>query len=94
MSPSKMRYVSAIAAGGPEVLVTDTTDVPQPGADEVLIRVQAAGVFVRPQPRVVGIDGAGQPQFRGRQQGLRTDQRWRLCRVLRGAGNTMPALAK
>src|SRR4051812_14120010 len=44
MSPSKMRYVSTIAAGGPEVLVTDTTDVPRPGADEVLIRVQAAGV--------------------------------------------------
>ena len=39
-----MRYVAASAAGGPEVLSLATTAVPGPAADEVLIRVQAAGV--------------------------------------------------
>ena len=44
MIPETMRYVAATAAGGPEVLTMGTTAVPQPGPDEVLIRVQAAGV--------------------------------------------------
>ena len=44
MHPTTMRYVAATAAGGPEVLSVDTTVVPQPAPDEVLIRVQAAGV--------------------------------------------------
>jgi NADPH2:quinone reductase len=39
-----MHYVGASAAGGPEVLSLATTAVPRPAADEVLIRVQAAGV--------------------------------------------------
>jgi NADPH2:quinone reductase len=44
MIPDTMRYVSASAAGGPEVLTIATTVVPRPRADEVLIRVRAAGV--------------------------------------------------
>ena len=44
MIPEKMRFVAATAAGGPEVLAISTTEVPRPRADEVLIRVQAAGV--------------------------------------------------
>ena len=44
MLPDTMRYVVASAAGGPEVLGPGTTAVPRPAADEVLIRVLAAGV--------------------------------------------------
>ena len=44
MIPETMRYVAAPSAGGPEVLAIATTAVPRPGTDEVLIRVQAAGV--------------------------------------------------
>jgi NADPH:quinone reductase len=44
MTAQNMRYIAATAAGGPEVLVLGTTDVPAPKPDEVLIRVQAAGV--------------------------------------------------
>ena len=44
MIPATMRYVAATAAGGPEVLTISSTAVPQPRPDEVLIRVQAAGV--------------------------------------------------
>jgi NADPH2:quinone reductase len=39
-----MRYVAATAAGGPEVLAVATTAVPRPAADEVLVRVHAAGI--------------------------------------------------
>jgi NADPH2:quinone reductase len=39
-----MRYVAATAAGGPDVLAIATTAVPKPAADEVLVRVHAAGV--------------------------------------------------
>ena len=42
--PDQMRYVAAPRAGGPEVLAPDDGPVPRPGADEVLIRVLAAGV--------------------------------------------------
>jgi NADPH:quinone reductase len=42
--PQRMRYVQAKGAGGPDVLRIDETDVPQPQAGEVLIRVLAAGV--------------------------------------------------
>jgi NADPH2:quinone reductase len=44
MIPDTMRYVAAASAGGPEVLQPGTTDVPSPAPDELLIRVQAAGV--------------------------------------------------
>jgi NADPH2:quinone reductase len=42
--PQTMTYVQATAAGGPEVLSLATGPVPRPKPDEVLIRVQAAGV--------------------------------------------------
>ena len=42
--PQTMTYVRADGAGGPEVLGLATGPVPTPKPDEVLIRVQAAGV--------------------------------------------------
>ncbi len=42
--PQTMNHVSANGAGGPEVLVMATSPLPEPKADEVLIRVMAAGV--------------------------------------------------
>ncbi|WP_428493098.1 NAD(P)H-quinone oxidoreductase [Rhodopila sp.] len=42
--PQSMTYVQADSAGEPEVLKLATTSVPAPKPDEVLIRVQAAGV--------------------------------------------------
>jgi NADPH2:quinone reductase len=42
--PAQMTVVAISKPGGPEVLIPETRSVPQPGADEILIRVQAAGV--------------------------------------------------
>ena len=42
--PSTMRIVEAAQAGGPEVLRLASAAVPVPQPDEVLIRVQVAGV--------------------------------------------------
>lgn len=42
--PTQMNLIEAAAAGGPEVLKLAQGPVPQPGAQEVLIRVAAAGV--------------------------------------------------
>src|ERR1700712_663978 len=42
--PQTMSYVQCSGAGGPEGLVLATGPVPVPKPDEVLIRVQAAGV--------------------------------------------------
>jgi NADPH2:quinone reductase len=42
--PQTMSYVQCSGAGGPEVLVLATGPVPEPKPDEVLVRVQAAGV--------------------------------------------------
>jgi NADPH2:quinone reductase len=42
--PEQMRAVEIRAPGGPEELVVATRPVPRPGADEVLVRVAAAGV--------------------------------------------------
>jgi NADPH2:quinone reductase len=44
MLPSGMTYIAHGAGGGPEVLVAAQGPVPEPKPDEVLIRVQAAGV--------------------------------------------------
>ena len=42
--PTQMTVIEMREAGGPDVLVTGKRDVPQPRADEVLIKVTAAGV--------------------------------------------------
>ncbi len=42
--PETMTAIEISAPGGPEVLVPSVRPVPKPGADEVLIRVAAAGV--------------------------------------------------
>ena len=42
--PSSMTYIAAATAGGPEVMKLATGPLPVPKPDEVLIRVQAAGV--------------------------------------------------
>jgi NADPH:quinone reductase len=42
--PESMTYIAHGAGGGPEVMVPATGPVPQPKADEVLVRVLAAGV--------------------------------------------------
>jgi putative PIG3 family NAD(P)H quinone oxidoreductase len=44
MIPETMTAIDPDKPGGPEVLVAVTRPVPQPGAGEVLIRVEAAGV--------------------------------------------------
>jgi NADPH2:quinone reductase len=42
--PSQMTAVAISKPGGPEVLIPETRPVPQPRPDEILIKVQAAGV--------------------------------------------------
>src|ERR1700760_3871714 len=42
--PAQMTPFAISKPGGPEVLIPEQRPVPQPGADEILIRVQAAGV--------------------------------------------------
>ena len=42
--PTRMRAIEISAPGGPEVLRLADRPVPKPGADEVLVRVTAAGV--------------------------------------------------
>lgn len=54
----RMHYIEAAGAGGPEVLRLATAPVPRPKPDEVLIRVQAAGVN---RPDVLQRQGAYPP---------------------------------
>ena len=42
--PAQMTVVAISKPGGPEVLVPETRPVPKPGPDEILIKVEAAGV--------------------------------------------------
>ncbi len=42
--PAQMTVVAISKPGGPEVLVPETRPVPQPGPDDILIKVEAAGV--------------------------------------------------
>ncbi|HZP21597.1 MAG TPA: NAD(P)H-quinone oxidoreductase [Bauldia sp.] len=44
MLPTRMTAVAIRAPGGPEVLSPEERPVPEPGADEILVRVEAAGV--------------------------------------------------
>lgn len=68
--PADVRAVTASAPGGPEVLSVVDSPEPVPAADEVLVRVAAAGVnfidtyrrsgtYPMPFPHVVGSEGAG-----------------------------------
>lgn len=74
MSTINMQAVRFHAYGGPEVLVVEQTPRPQPQADQVLIRVVAAGVnpadnafragyfkefMPLPMPWIPGLEGAG-----------------------------------
>lgn len=76
--PDSMTYIEAAGAGGPEVLRPATGKTPQPKPDEVLIRVEAAGVNrpdvqqrlgVYPPPPgaspVIGLEVAGEVVARG-----------------------------
>jgi NADPH:quinone reductase-like Zn-dependent oxidoreductase len=72
--PSQMKAAAIDRYGGPEVLHTETVPVPQPGRNQVLIRLDCAGIGVwdpyvrsgevelgpRQFPRIIGNDGAGE----------------------------------
>jgi NADPH:quinone reductase-like Zn-dependent oxidoreductase len=72
--PQQMKAVAIDRYGGPEVLHVTTLPVPSPGADEVLIRLDDAGIGVwdpevrsgefeigeRRFPKIIGNDGAGE----------------------------------
>ncbi|QHT55527.1 quinone oxidoreductase [Cellulomonas sp. H30R-01] len=66
-----VRAILATAAGGPDVLELRDVPDPEPGPDQVLVRVAAAGVnfidtyrrsgvYRVPYPHVVGAEGAGE----------------------------------
>src|SRR5262249_47852966 len=70
--PKQHRIVRAMRAGGPDVLVVDTADLPPLNAGEALVRVEAAGLnhvdslartgaySIRfPFPYAVGVEGSG-----------------------------------
>jgi len=42
--PAQMTVVAISKPGGPEVLLPEQRTVPQPGPDEILVKVEAAGV--------------------------------------------------
>jgi NADPH2:quinone reductase len=65
-----MQAIRAHEPGGPERLVLDTVDTPEPGPGQVLVRVHAAGVnfidtyhrtgfYPMPRPIPLGLEGAG-----------------------------------
>jgi putative PIG3 family NAD(P)H quinone oxidoreductase len=56
--PAQMTVVAISKPGGPEVLIPEQRSVPQPGPDEILVRVQAAGVN---RPDVAQRSGAYPP---------------------------------
>ena len=93
-----MRYVAATAKGGPEVLESATTAVPRPAADEVLVRVHAAGVnrpdvmqrkgLYPPPPGaspILGLEVAGEVVEVGADvRGISTGER--VCALTNGGG--------
>lgn len=100
-----MMAIEASGAGGPEVLVLAETQVPQPGAGEVLIRVAAAGVN-RPDvlqrmglyppppgaPSTMGLEVAGEIVALGAEVG-REQLGQPVCGLLAGGGYAEFAVA-
>lgn len=56
--PAQMTVVAISKPGGPEVLVPEQRSIPQPGPDEILVKVEAAGVN---RPDVAQRSGAYPP---------------------------------
>ena len=56
--PAQMTVVAISKPGGPEVLVPEQRAVPQPGPEEILVKVEAAGVN---RPDVAQRSGAYPP---------------------------------
>jgi NADPH:quinone reductase len=98
VAPAAMRYVAMRGPGGPETLHIDTTAVPRPGPDDVLVQVAAAGVnrpdLLQRQGRyapppgaspILGLEIAGTVVAAGARVG-----RWhigdRVCALLAGGG--------
>jgi NADPH:quinone reductase len=96
--PQSMTYIAADSAGGPEVLKPASGPVPVPQRDEVLIRVQAAGVnrpdvqqrkgAYPPPPGaspILGLEVAGEiVAVGGSVTGLRVGDR--VCALVNGGG--------
>jgi NADPH2:quinone reductase len=97
--PELMRCIDFAAPGGPEVLRITTQPVPRPGAGEVLVRAQAAGVnradlmqrqgHYPPPPGaspILGMEVSGHIA----QLGAGTTSRWQVgdavCALLAGGG--------
>src|SRR5579884_2374299 len=104
-APPMMTYIAAERAGGPEVLRPATGPTPTPGAGEVLIRVEAAGVnrpdmqqrkgAYPPPPGaspIIGLEVAGEVAALGPAvQGLRVGDR--VCALVNGGGYAAFCLA-
>ena len=101
--PTEMRHI-AHSAGGPEVLHSVTGPVPAPGPDEVLIRVQAAGVnrpdvaqragSYPPPPGaspLLGLEVAGEVVAAGPHAGWTVGDR--VCALTNGGGYAEYAVA-
>ncbi len=96
--PERMQYIDTAGAGGPDVLRLATGQVPQPQPDEVLIRVQAAGVnrpdvmqrkgLYPPPPGaspIIGLEVAGEVVAMGPNAGgLKLGDR--VCALTNGGG--------
>jgi len=96
--PLTMTYVAHGSGGGPEALVPATGPVPEPAPDEVLIRVQAAGVnrpdvqqrsgSYPPPPGaspIIGLEVAGEVAAAG-PEGARYKPGDRVCALTNGGG--------
>lgn len=104
--PETMRVIEITEPGGPEVLAGATRPVPQPGQDEALVRVHAAGVnrpdIVQrlghyPPPKgasdIPGLEIAGEIVALGGQSPSNWKVGDRLCALLTGGGYAEYAIA-
>ncbi|MBI0537326.1 NAD(P)H-quinone oxidoreductase [Roseomonas sp. KE2513] len=103
--PETMTFIAHGAGGGPEVLVPSTGPVPKPAADEVLIRVMAAGVNrpdvaqrggSYPPPKgaspIIGLEVAGEVVATGA-EATRYKVGDRVCALTNGGGYAEYAVA-